>query len=489
METLIVVNNPKNWGFRIPGVAIVSARDYLTETPYAQMRATRVYNLCRSYRYLTLGYYVSLLAEARGHRPLPTIHTLQDVRTQAVVQSLTEDLHVLAQKSLSPLRSAHFTLSIYFGQNLARRYERLSLALFNLFPAPLLRAYFVRRETWELESVTTIPSSDVPMSHRPFVEEAAARFFAGRVTSRRRRQAQPYTLAILTNPQDENPPSDAKALRRFARAAAAAGMKPTFIGRDDYGRLAEFDALFIRATTAVNHFTYRFASRAEAEGLAVIDDPRSIVRCTNKVYLAELLGRHRVRTPRTTVVHVNNLEHLRGELRFPCILKRPDGAFSRGVQKVDDGDQFRSEALSMLRSSDLIVAQEFVPTPFDWRVGIVDRQPLFVCRYFMAPEHWQIIHWNGDGGRELGGFETLRVEDAPAAVLRTALRAARLVGDGFYGVDLKEAGGRVSVIEVNDNPSVDGDIEDAVSRTALYARVMDVFRRRIEGRRNPRPKP
>ena len=489
METLLVVNNPKNWGFRIPGVAVVSARDYLTQIPYAQMRATRVYNLCRSYRYLTLGYYVSLLAEARGHRPLPSIHTLQDVRTQALVQSLTEDLHVLAQKSLAPLRSAHFTLSIYFGQNLARRYERLSLALFNLFPAPLLRAYFVRRETWELESLGMIPSSDVPISHRPFVEEAAARFFSGRVTSRRRRQAQPYTLAILTNPQDENPPSDAKALRRFARAAAAAGMKPTFIGRDDYGRLAEFDALFIRATTAVNHFTYRFASRAEAEGLAVLDDPRSIVRCTNKVYLAELLGRHRVRTPRTTLVHVNNLEQLRGELRFPCILKRPDGAFSRGVHKVEDGDQFHSEALAMLRSSELIVAQEFVPTRFDWRVGIVDRQALFVCRYFMAPEHWQIIHWNGDGGRELGNFETVRVEDAPPAVLRTALRAARLVGDGFYGVDLKEAGGRVSVIEINDNPSVDGDIEDAVSRTALYERVMHVFRRRIEGRRGSRPKP
>src|SRR5262245_47443052 len=226
VETLIVVNSPKNWGFRIPGVAVVSARDYLTQTQYAQHRDARVYNLCRSYRYLTLGYYVSLLAEARGHRPLPTIRTIQDVRTQAVVQSLTEDLQTLAQTSLAPLRSPHFTLSIYFGQNLAKRYARLSLALFNLFPAPLLRAYFVRREEsgtkpvsgstntlsrarWELESVSTIPASDVPISHRPFVEEAAGRFFAGRVSSRRRRQSQPYELAILTNPQDHNPPSNA----------------------------------------------------------------------------------------------------------------------------------------------------------------------------------------------------------------------------------------------------------------------------------------
>ena len=505
VETLIVVNSPKNWGFRIPSVAVVSARDYLTQTQYAQHRDARVYNLCRSYRYLTLGYYVSLLAEARGHRPLPTIRTIQDVRTQAVVQSLTEDLQTLAQRSLAPLRSPHFTLSIYFGQNLAKRYARLSLALFNLFPAPLLRAYFIRREEagtrpvsgskapprtrWELESVSTIPASDVPISHRPFVEEAAGRFFAGRVSSRRRRQSQPYELAILTNPQDHNPPSNAKALRRFARAAEAHGMKATFVTRDDYGRLAEFDALFIRATTSVNHFTYRFASRAEVEGLVVIDDPLSIVRCTNKVYLAELLSRHGVRTPPTTLVHVDNLERLQVELRYPCILKRPDGAFSQGVHKVDDAESFRHEALAMLRSSDLIVAQEFVPTTFDWRVGVLDRQVLFVCRYYMAPEHWQIIHWDGDGISDLGRFETMPVEAAPAQVVRTAVRAARLVGDGFYGVDLKEAAGRVAVLEINDNPSVDGDIEDATLGSGLYDRVMAVFRARIEGRRQARQRP
>jgi len=74
------------------------------------------------------------------------------------------------------------------------------------------------------------------------------------------------------------------------------------IAREDYGRLLEFDALFIRATTAVNHYTYRFARRAAAEGLVVIDDPLSILRCTNKVYLYELFGRHGVPMPCTRIV-------------------------------------------------------------------------------------------------------------------------------------------------------------------------------------------
>ena len=57
--------------------------------------------------------------------------------------------------------------------------------------------------------------------------------------------------------------------------------------------MAEFDALWIRATTSIDNFTYRFARRAQQEGMPVIDDPQSMIRCTNKVYLAERLARGR----------------------------------------------------------------------------------------------------------------------------------------------------------------------------------------------------
>ena len=36
--------------------------------------------------------------------------------------------------------------------------------------------------------------------------------------------------------------------------------------------------------------------------MPVIDDPQSMIRCTNKVYLAERLSAERVPTPRTLVV-------------------------------------------------------------------------------------------------------------------------------------------------------------------------------------------
>jgi hypothetical protein len=115
------------------------------------------------------------------------------------------------------------------------------------------------------------------------------------------------------------------------RAAKAEGLAPSLIDKEDFGKLAEFDALFIRETTSVNHHTFRFASRAEAEGLVVIDDPISILRCTNKVYQAELFLRHGIPSPRSMIVHRDNRNHLFERLGSPCVLKRPDSSFSQGV--------------------------------------------------------------------------------------------------------------------------------------------------------------
>ena len=125
--------------------------------------------------------------------------------------------------------------------------------------------------------------------------KAATEYFTSRRWSPSRSSTAPYDLAILYDPEDKEPPSDERAIKKFMKAARAFGLEPEIVDRDDYARLGEYDALFIRETTNVNHHTYRFARRAQAEGLVVIDDPESIVRCTNKIYLAELMTRHSVR--------------------------------------------------------------------------------------------------------------------------------------------------------------------------------------------------
>src|SRR5262249_60439181 len=121
------------------------------------------------------------------------------------------------------------------------------------------------------------------------------------------------------------------------QAATRRAIAPNIAPRYYSAPIAEYDALFIRETTGATHPTYRFARRAVSEGLVVIDEPESIVKCTNKVYLAELLNRHEVPTPKTLVVHRENVGAIGGELGFPCVLKNTASAFSMGGVKAESG--------------------------------------------------------------------------------------------------------------------------------------------------------
>lgn len=480
MSIVIVVNDPKEWQLHIPDVEVIDARGYLTDARYGGRKNVKVFNLCRSYRYQSSGYYVTLLASARGHRPLPSISTIQDMRSQTIVRFVSEDLDKLIQQSLARVQNDKFVLSIYFGRNLAKRYERLAVHLFNLFQAPLLRAYFTRNGRWQLRRIGAIPVGEIPEAHRKFVLDVASKYFTGKKPGVPRKKKFKYDLAILTNDADPNPPSDAKALERFLRAAESVGLRPELIGRDDYARLGEFDALFLRETTRVNHHTYRFARRATAEGLVVIDDPESIVRCTNKVYLAELLARQGIPIPRSMVVHKDNAGEIESTLGFPCVLKQPDSSFSKGVVKVADSRELEEALKTLFEESDLLIAQEFLTTPFDWRIGFIDRTPIYACKYYMARNHWQIYKNEQNGKSTSGRSETVPVELAPRQVVRQALKAANLIGDGLYGVDLKELHGKPYLIEVNDNPSIDAGVEDAILKEELYRRIMSSFLHRID---------
>jgi len=482
MNVLLIVNNPKNWPLEIGGVRVVSARDYLTDPTFSEERNLKVFNLCRSYRYQTAGYYVSLLAAARGHRPMPDINTIQDLKSQTVVKTLSEDLEEKVQQALKHITSTHFTLSIYFGRNMAKRYDGLSLHLFNIFQAPLLRAEFIKADEWELKSINTIAINDIPESHHDFLVEAASNYFAGRKRRIRRRVDPMFDLAVLVNPDEAEPPSNEGALNRFQKAAEKIGLGFELINRDDFHRLAEFDALFIRETTAVNHHTFRFAQKAAAEGLVVIDDPGSILKCTNKVYLSELLTRHGVPTPKTVIVHKYNYRSITEYLELPCVLKQPDSAFSRGVSKVETREELEDTVIQLLKRSDLILAQEFLPTTFDWRIGIIDQRPLYVCRYHMASEHWQVIHRDEHGNYREGDSDTLSISEAPDEVIKTALKAANLVGNSLYGVDLKQVGNKCYIIEVNDNPDICAGVEDLILKDALYREIMGVFLKRVKQR-------
>jgi glutathione synthase/RimK-type ligase-like ATP-grasp enzyme len=483
IKALFVVERADLWPDEIPGADVALASRYLAGAPYENGAYDKVYNLCECARYQGRGFYVSMIAEARGHQPVPNLRTIEDLGSAPVLELLAQEMEPLVkQLAAAPSSADLLEIDAYFGADPCGTYEALARRLYALLRAPLLRARFrFSGGTGKLESVRALALAEVPPGDRAFLTRAAAQIVAGsRRVHRKEAEGRP-AVAILHTDGAADAPSNPEALHCFVRAATKLGMRASIVGRDSLDRLGDYHALFIRDTTNLNHYTYEFSRKAAALGLVVIDDPESILGCNNKVYLHELLTRHKLPMPRSLLVHRENVSQIVPAVGLPCILKQPDSAFSLGVLKVETESELLQTVERLLEKSELAIAQEYLPTEFDWRIGVVDRRPLYACRYFMAPEHWQVIK-RDKGDRTEGATGAVPLGEVPAAVIEAALEAANLIGSGLYGVDVKQIGKTCRIIEVNDNPNIDAGNEDAFLGNVLYEEIMSVIKRRIRER-------
>jgi glutathione synthase/RimK-type ligase-like ATP-grasp enzyme len=356
--------------------------------------------------------------------------------------------------------------------------------IFDLFPAPILQVDFEWDKKWEIESIRTAGLNMLgPTEEDKFA--GALDEYSGKIWRKpKAKKKYRYDLAILHNPTESMPPSDKKALQNFIKAGKENDVLVELIEKKDYSRVAEFDALFIRETTGINHHTYRFAKKAESEGLVVIDDPISILRCTNKIYMQNLLHSNKINGPKTFVIN-NTQEQLNEaveELGFPMIIKIPDGSFSKGIHKVQNLSELKKVTDDLFKKTALLLAQEYFYTDFDWRIGILNDRPLFACKYYMTKGHWQIYNHDKKISKGIvsGNSETFPISKVPKHVMSTALKMSHLIGDSLYGVDIKEKDKKAYVIEINDNPNIDSNVEDSIAGMDLYHKVISEFVRRIE---------
>src|SRR5262245_66073437 len=125
--------------------------------------------------------------------------------------------------------------------------------------------------------------------------------------------------------------------------------------------------------------------------MPVIDDPISMIRCTNKVFLMELLAQNQVATPPTVMLaDVGDMPKAMDELGLPLLVKIPDGSFSRGVHKVNTLEEVRRVADELFEETDLLLTQKLLPTEFDSRVGALAGEQLFVFPDRLGRGHAQV---------------------------------------------------------------------------------------------------
>jgi glutathione synthase/RimK-type ligase-like ATP-grasp enzyme len=486
--TLIILDSLSAWKPYYATDSIITASDYLHNEKLSQENLL-VINLCSDLGYNSEGYYCSLLAQARKHKVIPYVDAINglDCNKTLKLQGLVKKTCQSWQCS-NPTESGNpRSLEIYFGDCEEPSLKRLAKFIFDQFPFPMLKVTFSDADFSQIDHFRTMSLGELNEAQQTLFANAIDRFSKKIWRNPRNKKPSRYDLAILHDPTDKLPPSNNSALNLFLSEAKKMHVNAELITADDSARLMEFDALFIRQTTAVNHITYQLAQKAHLADMVVIDDPSSIIRCTNKVYLKELLDREQIPCPRSHLIFRTNptgFVELSDSLGATMVVKIPDGSFSVGIYKVSSVQQYEDAIKELFQRSSILLVQEYVPTEFDWRIGIIGGELIYGCKYFMARGHWQIIQHRMTGGARAGGFETVPINSVPSRVRKLALKAASLVGKGLYGVDIKVVNDQPIIIEINDNPSLEHGVEDKILGNELYRIILREFVDRLNARQH-----
>ena len=284
-------------------------------------------------------------------------------------------------------------------------------------------------------------------------------------------------IACFVEKYNFTDPREAMALQNFKTSAEKMGHEFGYLFRENLREISKCDAVFIRATTDPLYTAYVVSKTAWELGLKVVDDPESIKICGNKVHQYELFKKRDVPHIPTVFLNKDEFHHKRLQEIFealgkPVVVKAPYTSFSRYVEKVACETSFRDVAKRYFRKSDVLAVQEFMPTAFDWRVGVLNDEVLYVCKYMIPKGRWK--HGAKRRGKPTfvwGRTIALKRENAPLRLKEVALKACEVVGHGLYGVDIKEVNGNYVVVEVNDNPSLYAGYEDLRNKD-LYDKVI-----------------
>jgi glutathione synthase/RimK-type ligase-like ATP-grasp enzyme len=281
-------------------------------------------------------------------------------------------------------------------------------------------------------------------------------------------------LGVFVDRQTLGSSEQLTALIKLRDTAEGMGHTVYFIFPVEIAKIGQVDALFIRSRTDPMNISFVAAKMAELRGIPVIDDPASIQICSDKVNMYLHLMEKGVRIPETVFVRKGELSGKRAgdllrKLGSPLILKEPSTSFSLRVERVHTVPEFLKMGKRFIKLSDWIVAQKFIESDFDWRVGVLDGDILYACQYIIPQETFK-IQATVNGHLVYCAVKGVPPERVPDPVLDTAVSAARAIGSGFYGVDIKDQDGTPFVIEVNDNPSLEGG-EDEHS-PGLYRRII-----------------
>ncbi len=282
-------------------------------------------------------------------------------------------------------------------------------------------------------------------------------------------------LGIFVDRQTLSSTVQLASLIKFREEAENLEHDAYFVFPKEIKKISGLDALFIRSRTDSMNISYAAARIAELNGVPVIDDSESIRVCSDKINMYFHLMKKEVPMPKTIFmkkgeVTLENLEKVFKIFHRPIILKEPSTSFSARVERVYTKEEFIKVSRRFIKLSDWFVVQEYIESEFDWRIGVLNGEFLYACKYIIPNKTFKIQD-SVDGHLVYCDVESIPKDQVPEEVINLGIKAANSIGNGLYGVDIKEGQNGIYVIEVNDNPSLDGG-EDK-SYPDIYEKIIN----------------
>jgi len=211
------------------------------------------------------------------------------------------------------------------------------------------------------------------------------------------------------------------------------------------GAAPEFDVLLQRSISfsRSTYLTYYY----ERAGAQVINTYNASRICGDKMFCSLELARAGVPTPKTNVAFSpDSINDAAEEIGFPLVMKPVMGSWARMVHRINDSDALAMEVGAKEAMGNpwqkIYYLQEHIDKPGrDIRAFVVGKE-VIAAIYRCSSEK---SGWVTNASK--GAY--LEVCPITPELRETCLKAASIVDEGIYGVDLMESGNGLVVHEIN----------------------------------------
>ena len=162
---MIVVDRLSDLPAEVAGYPAMTARDYIMQPRATRRTVPKILNLSRSYGYQTLGYYCSLLAEARGHKVVPTVTTVLELTRRTLLRLCPDRAGGHAQPHHPPPGGPAHRLVPAPGLPGPGRRCRASPGfgrqLFDWFRCPILEVFVKAGDSWRVRKLASVSITEL----------------------------------------------------------------------------------------------------------------------------------------------------------------------------------------------------------------------------------------------------------------------------------------------------------------------------------------